>query len=372
MERRIAELRTVLLVEDNPGDALIVRELLDRAETPTTLRWAERLDDGLAVAIGADVVLLDLGLPDSSGIDTVRRWRDQAPDLPVVVLTGTDDEDVAHQAIHEGAQDFLAKSAVTDSSLRRVMDHAYERHAILRRLEHHRDELAQAVAVRDEVLATATHELRSPLGVLRGVAALLGERGEVLDPGRRRDLLEVVARQTARLEELVGDLIELARHQAGGAPPEPVHLRIGPLVDRAVEDVFDDPSAVERRIGDIAWETDGGWLRRILVNLLSNAAKYGRAPVVVSAEVQADHLILTVGDRGDGVPDDLLPTLFDPFTRATSVASLPGSGLGLAIVARLAAGLGGSVTYAPPADGGARFVLRLPRLDAGAWVRSTG
>lgn len=354
--------RTILLVEDNPGDAVLVREALGESLAEAGVRWARTFEDGLVQLEGADVVLLDLSLPDSHGADTVRRWRYRAPDLPVVVLTGWDDDGVADEALASGAQDFLPKRHLEAELLRRVLVHACRRHALLRSLERSRDELATAVAVRDEVLATATHELRSPLTVLRGVADVLGERGDDLDVGRRAELLAMVARHASRLEELVDDLIELSRHQAAGAPPDPRLVPLAPVVWRAVGDAVEDGDAVDVQVPDVEWLTDPGWLRRILVNLVSNAVKYGAAPIVVSAVVQDDRLLLKVRDHGHGVPADVLPVLFDPFTRGSATSDLPGSGLGLAIVARLAETLGGAVTYEPALGGGASFVLDLPRL----------
>lgn len=323
-------LRTILLVEDNPGDAVLVREALSES------------------------------LPRAD--DTVRSWRHRAPDLPVVVLTGRDDDGTARDALISGAQDFLPKGHLDGELLRRVLVHACRRHALLRSLERSRDELAHAVAVRDEVLATATHELRSPLAVLRGVASVVGERGETLAAGRRAELLEMVGRQTSRLEELVDDLLELSRHQAAGAKPQALFTQLAPIVHRAVGDAVQDAGQVEARVPDVDWYTDPGWLRRILVNLISNAVKYGAAPIVVSGAVEDGQLLVTVRDHGEGVPEDVLPVLFEPFTRGSKTSTRPGSGLGLAIVARLAEGLGGTVTYEPAIDGGARFILGLPRV----------
>ena len=123
----------VLLVEDNPTDVLLLREALaEAASAEFVLTQVERLADGLARLreVPFDVVLLDLGLPDSSGADTLVRLHRQEPDVPVVVLTGLEDEAVGLQALQEGAQDYLIKNQLPAPLLGRSLQYAIERHRI--------------------------------------------------------------------------------------------------------------------------------------------------------------------------------------------------------------------------------------------------
>jgi Flp pilus assembly CpaE family ATPase len=124
------KLINVLLIEDNPGDTRLIRELLKEAKgSPTVLLCADRLSSGLEQLSkgGVDVVLLDLSLPDSKGLETFRRVHTHARELPVIVLTGFDDEDLAMAAVQDGAQDYIAKGAVTSQSLMRSLRFAVER-----------------------------------------------------------------------------------------------------------------------------------------------------------------------------------------------------------------------------------------------------
>jgi len=128
----------VLIVEDNPGDAWLIREHLSGARVTGTLApafqlvLADRLAAGLARLAegGIDAVLLDLSLPDSQGLDTFVKAQAQAPDVPMVVLTGLDDEAVALQAMQAGAQDYLVKSQSDRSLLGRTVRYAVERHRL--------------------------------------------------------------------------------------------------------------------------------------------------------------------------------------------------------------------------------------------------
>jgi Flp pilus assembly CpaE family ATPase len=125
------ELINVLLIEDNPGDTRLIQELFSEAKgIATALLCADRLSSGLKQLAegGVDVVLLDLSLPDSKGFDTFTRLRAGARDLPVILLTGLDDEELAMRAVREGAQDYLVKGSVTSQSLARSVRFAVERH----------------------------------------------------------------------------------------------------------------------------------------------------------------------------------------------------------------------------------------------------
>jgi PAS domain S-box-containing protein len=126
----VSERVRILLVEDNPADVDLVREALPDAGAASFLvESAPRLSVALArlEAGGIDVVLLDLGLPDSLGLDTLRKTRDAAPNVPVIVLTGNDDQAAGLAAVSAGAQDYLVKGEVTANSLARSLRHAIAR-----------------------------------------------------------------------------------------------------------------------------------------------------------------------------------------------------------------------------------------------------
>src|SRR5205814_4173897 len=126
-----------LVIEDNPGDADLVRLRLIEGKTPVDVSCVSRLSDGLAsLALKLPaVVLLDLNLPDSHGAETFRKVLEKAPGIPVVILSGQEDEALAIKALHEGARDYLVKGAITGGELDRAMRHAMERQALLRSLE---------------------------------------------------------------------------------------------------------------------------------------------------------------------------------------------------------------------------------------------
>jgi len=140
----------VLLVEDNPGDARLIEEnLRDNSDQDFELTLAEDME-GASELLGNneyDIILLDLSLPDSTGLDTVKRTFNQAPTTPIVVLTGLNDESLGLQAVREGAQDYLLKGQTESRLLVRAIQYALERE----RLQEEREQLIQELK---EALAT--------------------------------------------------------------------------------------------------------------------------------------------------------------------------------------------------------------------------
>lgn len=123
----------VLLIEDNQGDAILIQEMLKNVKTTDfNVKHAQRLGDGInhLLSESFDIILLDLALPDSRGIETFSRANEHAPELPIIILTGLSDEEFAIKAVGEGAQDYLVKGEVDSRLLARSMKYAIERNII--------------------------------------------------------------------------------------------------------------------------------------------------------------------------------------------------------------------------------------------------
>ncbi|MBN1978308.1 MAG: GAF domain-containing protein [Anaerolineae bacterium] len=183
----------ILLVEDNPADARLIRETLAGApDFPFSLEQASELSTGMGqlAAQDPDVILLDLMLPDSHGLDTFAKTQAQAPQKPIIVLSGLDDQDLADKAVREGAQDYLVKGQMDGNLLVRAIHYAIERkqsEAALRRRTRELELLNRAGQTLsstldlDQVLAAVLEEVRHLLGVMAASIWLIDpETGELV------------------------------------------------------------------------------------------------------------------------------------------------------------------------------------------------
>ncbi len=231
------------------------------------------------------------------------------------------------------------------------------------RLEKRVAELSAREASSRRFVADMSHELRTPLTAITAVTEVLEDEADSLDP-MIAPAVQLVVSETRRLNDLVENLMEVTRFDAGTA--------------RLVLDDVDVADQVTACIDARAWldavelDAERGIMARldprrldvILANLIGNALKHGGSPVRVSVHTDGDDLLIRVRDHGPGIPEDVLPHVFDRFYKAS--ASRPrseGSGLGLSIAMENAHIHGGDISAANSEEGGAVFTLRLP-MDA--------
>jgi signal transduction histidine kinase len=226
-------------------------------------------------------------------------------------------------------------------------------------------ELRQLNDVARNFVALASHELRTPAAVVHGIAATLHLRGDQLTDEQRTELRRTLYEQTDRLRRLVDQLLDLSRLEADAIEIRPQTFR----VRRRVEELLLMVAA--ERVGEVELDIDATLeadadpdaFDRVVANLLTNAFRYGEAPVRVCAREDRDGeaLVVAVEDNGQGVAPEFVPRLFERFARAEeSSASVIGSGLGLAIAQSYARAHGGEIIYSDGEPAGARFELVLP------------
>src|ERR1700687_3522803 len=223
----------VLLIEDNPGDADLVRLRLVESKPDVYVNCVPRLSDALACleAETPALVLLDLNLPDSHGAETFRRIRQKAPNVPVVILSGQDDPALAMKAAHQGVQDYLVKGDVTSKQLERALRYAVERQGLLRSLEIARK---QQLEFKNQFLSHVSHELRTPLTCIHQYVTLLldGLAGPVTPD--QSDHLKTVLKSVNQLHAMIRDLLEATRAETGKMRIEPRCVVPGELIQQTI------------------------------------------------------------------------------------------------------------------------------------------
>jgi signal transduction histidine kinase len=195
------------------------------------------------------------------------------------------------------------------------------------------------------------------------LADLLGGFRASLNEEQFSEHCRLLEEQGIRLRRLISSLLDLSRIEQGLDGLERRPVRVAWIARRAL-DAAPPPSGASVRLAvpeELSVVADGLRLEQVLVNLLTNAWRYGGSAVTLEARAAAEDVLLVVGDDGEGVATELLPHLFEPFARGPGARTADGCGLGLAITRGIVQALGGAVWYEPVSPRGSRFVVRLPR-----------
>ena len=218
------------------------------------------------------------------------------------------------------------------------------------------DEMIALDELKLSFVAVASHELRTPATAVYGILTTLREREGTLDDEVRRQLEQTAWEQADRMRRLIDQLLDLSRLDAHSVTIDPQPLVLRQVLEEVVEATAPGVVSLEVDPG-VAVVADPLVLDRVVSNLVANASRYGKPPITVEASQRDQFIRIVVSDAGDGVPEDLVPRLFDRFERGTSGQ---GSGLGLAIAKAYANAHGGELLYTER-EGGACFELILPR-----------
>jgi signal transduction histidine kinase len=232
--------------------------------------------------------------------------------------------------------------------------------------------LAQSDRARRQLLADVSHELMTPLAAIRGYTETLAMPELTLDGDARQKYLGIIGDETHKLEDLIGDLLDLARLEGGGGTltieDVPVRELFRRISDRHGTAIRDHRISldVDVKPPTLTVRADGQRLEQALQNLAANALRHtpegGR--VILSADASSEGTRLVVRDSGPGIAPEHVPHIFERFYKADparSASAASGSGLGLSIVQAIVQRHGGTVTASNAPDGGAVFEIRIPR-----------
>ncbi|MBE9207343.1 hybrid sensor histidine kinase/response regulator [Nostoc sp. LEGE 06077] len=377
----------ILLIEDNLAEARLLQEFLQQADAKEfVLVHVKRLQEGLnqLISDNYDIILLDLTLPDSQGLSSLPVLINCAPSLPIVVLTNTNDEELAVEAVREGAQDYLVKRHVNANGLLRSISYAIERKQLLEtlrqvnqtlqvRVDERTAELVKANEInqfRSEFVSMLSHDIRQPLNTILLAAGLLQNNEDKLTQEKKRNHLQMIRTAIKNMAQMLDEVSLIGRADSGKfqCDLEPLDLEIfcRQLVEEAQLSLKDkNLTLVFTSYGELV-ETvwDETLLRHILGNLLGNAIKYSLPNGKIQFELigQENSVMFRFQDWGIGIPKHDQKRMFQPFQRAENVGRIPGTGLGLAIVKKCVDAHGGEIMLNSEVGIGTTFIVNLPLI----------
>jgi len=345
----------ILLIEDSAADARLFAELLtDCPADRFSLVRVERLGEAIVQfhANKFDVALLDLTLPDSSGLDSLDTLIERFPSLPIVVLTNTNDDELALDAVRYGAQDYLIKRRVNGELLVKSIRYAIERKQAAIDLQVQTDELAETnklLAARNQELdrfcTIVSHDLKAPLRGISNLAQWIGDDlAATLEPGTRLNLTLMRSR-VVRMETLIDGLLKYARVGSTATSLETFSIEL--LVAEIIDSLdLPDSFTIELPVDLALIKTNRVLLHQVLANLIENAYKHHPRPdgrIQVTAGLQATIWKFAVIDDGSGIALENQVRIFDLFQTLSS-PERGNTGIGLSIVKKLVEAQGGNIT----------------------------
>ena len=365
----------VLLVDDDAADCRLVKLVLSdsvqgvqfRVETAPSLAAAtECLGQGRY-----DVILLDLGLPDSHGISTVQQMQRANSNTPIVVLTGLTDEEMGLKAIKSGAQDFVIKGESLQHALVRIILYAIERKQTEEELKEAKRAAETASESKSQFLANMSHEIRTPMNAIIGFSDILADE-DLTD--QQKDYVCTILNSAKNLLQIINDILDFSKIESGKFEVDIGECDVKQLLvsthslmqqlakEKGIAFEIKQVGALPAKIS-----TDNLRLQQCLVNLINNGIKFtdeGHVHLSVSMEHRDDGACMRfdVEDTGIGVPAEKQKDIFESFIQANGGTSRRhgGTGLGLAISKQFASLLGGQINLSSEEGSGSVFSLLIP------------
>ena len=369
-----------LLVEDDELDAETVERMLlpsestAAAEVSVEVSRAETLADARENLAHShtDVVLLDLGLPDSAGLSSVGSLLRDFPEVPVVVLTGADDQKTGMEAVGHGAQDYLVKDQISAPELLRCLLYAIERNKLQRELAHRLAELETAnrslgLTIEDlrQFSWASAHDLQTPIYNFSRVAQTLAAKYKDRLDEAGRELVDNAVQQTKFLKQQLDDMLRYLN--LTGRQPKIESVDLGDLLVRLEQRLATPLESAGATIQNQQLPTipaDASLLSQLLGELLKNAIIYrAEAPLEIHVEAweTTGEWIFSVRDNGIGIEPEQTGRIFGLMTRLHPPGKYPGTGIGLAICKKIVEQHHGRIWVESELGRGAIFYVALPQ-----------
>lgn len=376
----MGKLLNILLVEDNPGDAFLVKEMLEEipdyqfnfTEVATLQKAVLLLQEN-----GFDVVLLDLGLPDSEGLKALETMLHLELNFPVVVITGLNDNATGQKAVEMGAQTYLIKGKFTSYSIFESILFSIQRAKFLKRikaseakLKKKNEQLEESNAAKNMMISIISHDLRGPVNSIVSLLDIVNSEYDSFDDTTKKRYIKSILTSAKNTHGLMENLLQWAQVQSQRRKVEPVELKIEELIQEGTKPLQSIASEKEIAIDITVPENktvyaDKKMITTVIRNLVSNSLKYshrGDEINIFTKVTEKGEVEINVKDNGTGIENNTLKKLF----RYGETSSLKGtenetgSGFGLILCKELVEKNKGALVIESEKGDGTKVSFNLP------------
>ena len=397
----------ILLFEDNPGDAGLIEEMVnDSINYSYGLKITETMEEGINLLKNDsyDIILLDLGLPDSDGINTFLNVQKESSETPIIILTGLNDEDIGINAVKKGAQDYLTKGMVDPDLLERSIKYSIERKKVQLELQKYRDNLEEQVEKRtieldndnkrlkieiedhkktevtlEKYLAelkrsnselqqfayVASHDLQEPLRMVSSFTQLLAKKYKGQLDSDADEFIKYAVDGAQRMQMLINDLLAYSRVSSRVEEFQLVDLE--KAFNESLQNLKVSIDDNDARITCDSLPTivaDQSQIIQLFQNLIGNAIKFrsNETPEIhIAVEEGEDEWIFRVIDNGIGIDSQHNERIFRVFQRLHERDSYPGTGIGLSICEKIVERHGGDILVDSKLGNGSTFSFTISK-----------
>lgn len=370
----------VMVVDDDPQTRLLLRRLIERNGFVLVAECAsgEEALEVLELRRPA-IVLMDMNMRGISGAETTARMIEKHPRLRVLALTGAGDEDSVAEMIQAGASGYVLKGTDTHDLLKALQDVVAGRavlapeitsHVLRRLVELHRseqeraDSIAQLDAMKSDFMNVVSHELNTPLTVIKGNLTMLRDRWDSLSRQTRRSFIESMERQTEHLQMMIEQILTVTAIQRERNDAISGVTDLHAAILEVIEHTDVPRSRVNVDVAPLRIAVDGALVRRVIHSVLDNAVRYTQGQIRVRSFDRGPTVDLQVLDEGPGVPPDFAARLLkEPFVQHQPSLTRTSGGLGFSLyaAARLVELVGGDVSIESDPEAGTSVTIVWPR-----------
>jgi len=361
----------ILIVEDNPTDQTLLKEFLSKSPLfASEVKTAESLDAALELmgTIHFDAVLLDLNLPDSTQLDTVIRVKEKYPSLPIIVITGNDD-DIGLKAIANGAQEYLIKGSYNKYLLTKCIYNAIVR----KQAEQIQSKLVDKIKNINQELKNfayiVSHDMKTPLDGIKTLAEwILTDYADKFDQ-EGKEQVRLLMTRVERMHNLIDGILQYSR--IGRVEEDRVPVNLNKLMPEVI-DMVGAPENIEIEVENELPTILCEQIRIIQVfqNLISNAVKYMDKPkghIRIRCIEEDGFWKFSVADNGQGIEEKHFERIFQIFQTVSSVRDkYKSTGVGLTIVKKIVEMYSGKIWVESEPGEGSIFCFTFPKQETGA------